>query len=126
MRIAKSSAAALLATALVAGPALSHQPRVGPHGGPLVDAGGQNHVELVSDGSATVTVHLSDLGDRPVSSKGFKANAILAIEGKVVRFTLEPMEPAQFVGTAPMAVPKSVKGAVQITGPDGVTLQAKF
>ncbi len=126
MRIANSTVVILLAAALLAGPALAHQPRLGPHGGPLVDAGAQNHVELVADGSATVTVHFSNLADQPVPSKGFKANAILAIDGKVVRFALEPVEPSQFVGTAPAAVPKGVKGAIQITGPDGATLQAKF
>jgi hypothetical protein len=121
-----SFAAIALATALLAAPAAAHQPRVGPHGGALVDAGNRHHAELVVDGSAKVTVHLSDMSDAGVSSKGFKADAILVIDGKPVRFALEPADPSHFVGTAPVPVPKGVKGAIRITGPDGATSQAKF
>ncbi|MBL8573014.1 MAG: hypothetical protein JNM13_04995 [Hyphomicrobiaceae bacterium] len=109
-----------------AGPAAAHQPRLGPHGGALVDAGGHHHAELVADGSATVTVHLSDMADAAVPSTGFKAEAILVVDGKPVRFALEPTEGSRLVGTAPVPVPKGVKGAVRLTGPDGATAQAKF
>ncbi len=119
-------AALALSAVLVAGPAAAHQPRVGPHGGALVDAGAHHHVELVADGSPTVTVHLSDLSDAAVPSTGFKAEAILVVDGKPVRFALEPAEPSRLVGTAPVPVPKGVKGAVRVTGPDGATAQAKF
>lgn len=108
-----------------AGPAAAHQPRLGPHGGALVDAG-SHHAELVADGSATVTVHLSDPSDAAVPSTGFKAEAILIVGGKPVRFPLEPAEPSRLVGTAPVPVPNGVKGAVRLTGPDGATAQAKF
>ena len=119
-------AALALATLITAAPAAAHQPRLGPHGGALVDAGGQHHAELVADGSATVTVHLSDMADAAVPSTGFKAEAILVVDGKPVRFALEPAEPSRLVGTAPVPVPKGVKGAVRLTGPDGATAQAKF
>ncbi len=109
-----------------AAPAAAHQPRLGPHGGALVDAGSHHHAELVVDGSATVTVHLSDMSDAAVASKGFKAEAILVVDGKPVRFALEPAEASRLVGTAPVPVPKGVKGAVRLTGPDGATAQAKF
>jgi hypothetical protein len=119
--------AALALTALItAGPAAAHQPRLGPHGGALVDAGSHHHAELVVDGSATVTVHLSDMSDAAVASTGFKAEAILIVDGKPVRFALEPAEPSRLVGTASVPVPKGVKGAVRLTGPDGATAQAKF
>lgn len=119
--------AALALAALVnAGPAAAHQPRLGPHGGALVDAGSHHHAELVVDGSATVVVHLSDMADAAVPSTGFKAEAILVVDGKPVRFALEPAEASRLVGTAPVPVPKGVKGAVRLTGPDGATAQAKF
>jgi hypothetical protein len=60
----------------------------------------------------------------PIS--GFKAEAILIVDGKPVRFALEPAEPSRLVGTAPRPVPKGVKGALRITTPDGATSQAKF
>ncbi|WP_333824964.1 hypothetical protein [Pinisolibacter sp.] len=126
IRSTLSFATLAITAALVAAPAAAHQPRVGPHGGALVDAGGTHHAELVVDGTDKVIVHLSDLKDAGVSSKGFKADAILVIDGKPVRFTLEPAEPSHFVGTAPVKVSKGVKGAIRITGPDGATSQAKF
>ena len=115
-----------LAALFAAGPAAAHQPRLGPHGGALVDAGSHHHAELVADGSTTVTVHLSDMADAAVPATGFKAEAILVVDGKPVRFALEPAEASRLVGTAPVPVPKGVKGAVRITGPDGATSQAKF
>ncbi len=121
-----SFAVLAFAGALVTFPAAAHQPRVGPHGGALVDAGAQHHAELVVDGSDKVVVHLSDMADAGVSTKGFKADAILVVDGKPVRFPLEPAEPSHFVGSAPVPVAKGVKGAVRITGPDGTTSQAKF
>ena len=119
-------AALALAALITTTPAAAHQPRLGPHGGALVDAGTRHHAELVVDGSATVTVHLSDMADAAVPSTGFKAEAILVVDGKPVRFALEPAEPSRLVGTAPVPVPKGVKGAVRLTGPDGATAQAKF
>ncbi|MDK9695391.1 MAG: hypothetical protein OEL76_03280 [Siculibacillus sp.] len=119
-------AALALAALVSAAPAAAHQPRLGPHGGALVDAGSHHHAELVADGSATVVVHLSDMADAAVPSTGFKAEAILVVDGKPVRFALEPAEPSRLVGTAPVPVPKGVKGAVRLTGPDGATAQAKF
>lgn len=115
-----------LAALLTAGPAAAHQPRLGPHGGALVDAGSGHHAELVVDGSTTVAVHLSDMSDAAVATTGFKAEAILVVDGKPVRFALDPVEPSRLVGTAPVPVPKGVKGAVRLTGPDGATAQAKF
>ncbi len=126
IRSTLSFAALAFAAALLTLPAAAHQPRVGPHGGALVDAGAKHHAELVVDGSDKVTVHLSDMSDAGVSSKGFKADAILVVDGKPVRFALEPAEPSHFVGTAPVKVSKGVKGAIRLTGPDGVTSQAKF
>lgn len=126
IRPARILAALALAASISAGSASAHQPRLGPHGGALVDAGTRHHAELVADGSATVTVHLSDMTDAAVPSNGFKAEAILIVDGKPVRFGLEPAEASRLVGTAPVPVPKGVKGALRLTGPDGATAQAKF
>ena len=74
----------------------------------------------------TVTVFLSDVNDAPISAAGFKANAILLIGGKSQRFPLEPADGSKLVGTAPTPVKPGVKGAIQLTAPDGTTAQGKF
>lgn len=45
---------------------------------------------------------------------------------KAQRFPLTPAGGSRLAGTAPVAVPKGVKGAVQLTAPDGSTTQAKY
>lgn len=117
--------AALLGLAL-ASPALAHEPRPGPNGGMKVDAGTSHHAELVADGTPSVTVFLYDTNNQPVAAKGYRANAILVVGGATQRFALQPGEANRLIGTAPVPVPAGAKGAVQITGPDGATAQARF
>jgi len=116
---------ALLA-ASISMPVLAHEPRPGPNGGLKVDAGTRHHAELVANGTTHVVVFLYDAGDRPISAVGYRANAILIVGGGTQRFTLQPGEGNRLVGTAPVPVPAGAKGAVQITGPDGATAQARF
>ncbi len=87
---------ALLMTPL----AYAHDPRPGPNGGIMVDAGSY-HTELVASGSETVTVFIFDAADQPVDSAGFKGNAILVVGGKPARFALEPAEGHKMIGKAP-------------------------
>lgn len=115
----------LLTLPLLATPVLAHEPGVGAHGGVRVDAGAY-HAELVADGTATVALYLTDGADKPVAAEGFKANAILVVEGKAQRFPLAPAGGNRLTGTAPLAVPKGVKGAVQVTAPNGASAQAKY
>lgn len=114
----------IITAALVASAAAhAHEPRKGPNGGTLVDAG-VHHVELVAAGSE-VKVYVSDIADAPLPSEGFKGMAILLIDGKPTRV---PLAPAGAFLSGPLATPSEgpVKGAVQLTGPDGKTSQAKF
>ena len=99
--------------------AMAHDPRPGPNGGLKVDAGTRYHAELVAKGTPEVALFLYD-------AAGFRAQAILVIDGKTQRFALQPTDGSKLVGTAPVAVPAGVKGAVQLTAPDGSTAQAKF
>ncbi len=110
---------------LTTGGALAHDPRPGPNGGLKVDAG-DYHAELLADGSETVTLFLFDANDQPVESAGFKANAILIVNGKPARFPLDPAGGQKLIGKAPGPVAAGVKGAVQLSLPDGGTAQAKF
>lgn len=117
---------ALLALPLLATtPLLAHEPGAGLHGGVRVDAG-RFHAELVTDGTPSVSLYLSDGANKPVPTEGFKANAILVVDGKAQRFALAPAGSDYLTGTAPVAVPKGVKGAIQITAPDGSSAQAKY
>lgn len=118
-----TAAAFLIASLLTAS---AHEPRKGPNGGVLVDAGKSFHVELVIKGSDEVVVILSDINDKPVPSTGFKANAILVVGGKTQRFPLEPEEGSRLAGKASTAIPAGTKGVIQLTAPDGSTAQAKF
>jgi hypothetical protein len=114
------------ASLLLATVALAHAPRPGPNGGLKVDAGGAHHAELVADGTETVKLFLYDGNDQPVASEGFKGNAILIVNGKPARFSLEPAGGQMLTGKAPSPVETGVRGAVQLTLPDGSTVQAKF
>jgi hypothetical protein len=105
--------------------AFAHEPRLGPNGGWKVDAGAW-HAELVADGTTTVVVHLFDAADQPVSAEGWSANAILLVNGAVQRFELAPDADGRLSGTAAVAVPKDVKGAIQLAAPDGTSAQAKY
>ncbi|MFG1280276.1 hypothetical protein [Xanthobacter autotrophicus] len=118
-------ASALIALPLLATPLLAHEPGTGAHGGVRVDAG-HYHAELVADGKPAVSLYLSDGSDKPVPADGFKANAILVVDGKALRFPLSPAGGSRLAGTAPVAIPKGVKGVVQISAPDGATTQAKY
>lgn len=121
----KKLALTLLFALMLSAAALAHQPRLGPNGGLMVDAGSY-HTELLADGTETVTLFLFDAEDKPVDSAGFKANAILVVDSKAARFPLEPAGGQKLIGKAPGAVSAGVKGAVQLTSPDGSKVQAKF
>lgn len=96
----------------------------GPHGGRLADAG-PYHAELVVK-SVTVDVFLSDESEKSVATSGFKGTAILVAGGKSQRVVLAPVDGTRLSGTATAALPDQPKGVVQLTGPDGKTIQAKF
>lgn len=126
MRTLILAAAMLLAFLAATSATLAHEPRPGPNGGMRVDAGTRYHAELVATGTPEIVLFLYDANDKPIPAEGFRGNAILVIDGKTQRFALQPAGGSRMVGTAPVAVPKGVKGAVQLTAPDGTTAQAKF
>jgi hypothetical protein len=113
-------------TLALSAPAFAHDPRPGPNGGLKVDAGARHHAELVANGTPQVVVFLYDANDKPVPAAGYRGNAILVVGGASQRFPLQPGEGNRLTGTAPVPVPAGAKGAVQITGPDGATAQARF
>ena len=125
MTIHRLATIALTLVLMTGSIALAHEAAKGRNGGLRVDAGNY-HTELLVDGTNNVAVFLSDADDKPIPAKDFKANAILIIDGKSQRFPLTPAEGSKLVGTAPSPVKPGVKGAIQLTTPDGATAQAKF
>lgn len=118
-------AAAVMLVAALTVPLSAHEAAKGRNGGLRVDAG-KYHTELLVDGSQTVAVFLSDSDDKPIAATGFKATAILIVDGKSQRLELNAADASKLVGTAPVPVKPGVKGVVQLTGPDGATVQGKF
>lgn len=123
----KNKLATCLAVAclLMSSLAAAHEAAKGRNGGWRVDAG-KYHTELVVDGTTQVTIFVSDVDDKPLPAAGFKATAILVVNGKTQRFTLEPSEGSKLVGTAPLPITSGVKGVIQLTAPDGAIVQGKL
>jgi hypothetical protein len=113
-----------VAFTLLASTGFAHEPRKGPNGGDLVDAGAY-HIEVVGKGTA-VDVFVSDSLDRPLSATGLKALAIIVIDGKTQRILMEPTaDGSRFTATAPSAITR-VRGAVQLTDKDGKTATGRI
>lgn len=113
-----------VALALASIPAFAHEPRKGPNGGELVDAGSY-HIEVIGKGKA-IEVLISDARDKPMPATGFKALAIVVVDGKTQRIALEPAaDGTKLVGTAPAPI-ITLKGAVQLTDKDGKTATGRI
>ncbi len=97
----------------------------GKNGGRIADAGSSYHVEMVVK-SDVVDVFISDANEKPVAASGFKGTAILVAGGKSQRMVLAPVDGIKLSGSAATVLPNQPKGVVQLTGPDGKTIQAKF
>ena len=113
----------MIAACLTAWPAFAHEMEKGPHGGRVADSG-KVHVELVAKDKA-VDVYLTDKSDKAIAAAGYKGIAILLVGGKSQRIVLEHAGDNRLTGNANGLISRP-KGAVRLTGPDGVTSQAKF
>ncbi len=105
-------------------PAVSHEVAKGPNGGQVVDAG-DYHVELVAKQNI-VEVFVRDGSDNPVPATGFKGTAILIVDGKQQRITLEASDGNRLAGKASTALPARPRGVVQLTAPGDKTVQGRF
>ncbi len=104
-------------------PAVAHDQR-GPNGGRVADAG-PYHAELVTKQNK-VDFFLLDTKNKPVPVAGYKAVAVLVAGGQMYRIVLEPAGDNRLTGTAEQPLGTTPKGVVQLTGPDGKTIQAKY
>lgn len=104
--------------------ALAHAAKIGPNGGPQVDAG-PLHLEMIVQ-DATMTIYLRDHADKPVPTDGYKGTAIFLLDGRSQRIALVPAGENKLVGTAPVKLPPNPRGAVQLVSPSGATIQGRF
>jgi hypothetical protein len=109
---------------ILATPLAAHEPGIGPNGGMRVDAG-PYRVELVPEGTL-VKVHITMDDDSEVDTSVMSGTAILVVAGKPLRAPLTPLTPGILSADTGIQIPTDVKGALQITGADGKTVQAKF
>ena len=114
----------ILVSLMLSTPAVAHEAGIGPNGGMRVDAG-PYRVELVPVGTK-VDVYITLDDDSQTDTAAMSGTAILLIDGKPVRATLAPLSSGVLSGDAGVIVPGNVKGAVQLKGADGKTVQAKF
>jgi hypothetical protein len=124
MNLPASIVAAVVGVLLAVGSSAAHEVKAGPHGGRVVEAG-DHHVELVMKNNM-VDVFLTDHNDKAVPASGYKGIVIVAIDGKSQRIVLAPVDSTRLSGQAAGAMPAQPKGVVQITQPNGKTVQAKF
>lgn len=117
---------ALAFTAALLTSAFAGAPEKGQNGGWKVDAGAKHHVEVVLNGSTTVTVFVSDENSKAIAAEGFKANATIVVNGTTHRFALDKIEGSKLSGVAPAIIPAGSKGAIQLTLPAGSTVRATF
>jgi hypothetical protein len=74
----------------------------------------------------SLSVYINDDQVKPIDAKGFKATGIFVVRGKAQRVVLVPQSANKLSGTSQVALPANLKGVVQITLPNGKTVQAKF
>jgi hypothetical protein len=123
MELSRRSLIIAIGALMMPAAAKAHEPRKGPNGGELVDAGAY-HVEVF--GKATLLeIYVSDSLDRPLRASDFKALAIMVIDGKTHRIPMEPAaDGSKFTATAPVAITR-VRGAVQLTDKVGKTVTGR-
>ena len=114
-------------------PPLQSIPLTGPHRPkPSEFSNGEQDVREISINRRParlgwfIDVFISDESEKSVAASGFKGTAILVAGGKSQRIVLAPVDGTRLSGSATAALPEKPKGVVQLTGPDGKTIQAKF
>ena len=113
-----------LATTLLIAPAAAHEAAKGPNGGRVVE-GGTHHVELVVRENV-VSVFVMDANDKPISVTGFKGVVIFTISSKAQRIVLDSKDGTRLFGTSPLTLPADPAGVIQLTAPNGTTIQGRF
>jgi len=94
------------------------------YGGRAAEAG-EYHIELVTKADV-IDVYLADHNNKGVAAAGHKGLAILVVAGKSHRIVLTPAGGSRLTGKVIGDTQGELKGVVQITQPNGKTVQAHF
>ena len=124
MKLFLTAAALSLALAGTAAAQHKHGAHKGPNGGPVEDVAGV-HAELVTSGT-TVTFHILDENNKPVSAKGMTGSALIVSgSGKETVKLSEAGNSALKGDTKNAVVPKS-NVTLMLKTPAGKSGQARF
>lgn len=116
-------AAALLAAPVVT--AFAHGPSVGPHGGPMADAGA-HHTELVIQGNEIV-LYITDGDGKAADATGAKAEATVLADKQAQKVTMTPAGGNIMKGTANLGdAHDGVKVVTVLTMPGQKPAQVRF
>jgi len=117
---------ALVAFVLFAGSALAQHGHgaKGPNGGTMEDVAGVV-AELVTSGT-TLTVHVYDESGKPVSTKGFKASALVVAGSKQETVNLAVSGESALAGTTKNPVGAGSAVTVMLKTAEGKSGQARY
>lgn len=96
----------------------------GPNGGQMEDVAGV-HVELLTAGS-TITLNVFDEGNKPVSTTGFSASALVAAGSNRETLTLAPQGQNSLRGEAKNVALKGATISVTLKAATGKSGQVRF
>jgi hypothetical protein len=102
----------------------SHGNMKGPNGGPMQDVAGV-HAELVLSGNV-VTVNTFDEGNKPVSSRGFSGQALIASGGGRETVKLAPSGENSLKGQAKNPIPTGATVTLVLKSAAGKSGQVRF
>jgi hypothetical protein len=117
-------AVALLLVFFSAHAALAHGAKTGPHGGPLQDAGNY-HLELVVQ-RGELTLYVMDGDNKPVSTDGATASAIVLANKKTTRVALTPAGGNAMKGKGNLGEADNMKAVVSLTLAGQKPVRARF
>jgi hypothetical protein len=114
----------LISCLLIGVPSAAHEVLRSPNGGRLVKTDAYS-VELIVKDDA-LTVYLTDLKARPVSTFAFKAHATLNVDDKEQHIPLERQQSGSWMGKSPLLLPPDARIAIHLTTSDGKTARVFF
>ena len=113
-----------LALVVPAGAQQHNHGQKGPNGGQLQDVAGV-HLELVASGTE-LTFYVLDEANKPISSKGFTASALISSGSDRETLTLTPQVENLLKGSAKKSVVPGTVVSITLKTPAGKSGQARY
>jgi hypothetical protein len=102
----------------------AHGTQKGPNGGQMEDVAGV-HAELLISGNR-ITINVFDEANKPVTTKGFTASALVVLGSDRETLTLSASGENALTGEAKKAVPKGATVSITLKTAAGRSGQARF